>query len=315
MKMIDWGSGWKLSQLCFGVLPMGPLQKDMTPEQGGELLLESFRAGVNFIDTAQSYQTYPHIRHALDRWHSGRVFVATKSGASSYEEMDEAVREALAELNRDYIEIFHLHAARVSPGVFQQRRGALECLMEYRDRGQIGRIGIATHSVTTIEQAALEDCIDVVFALINVSGLGILDGDRKAMEEAIGKVSDAGKMLYAMKVFGGGNLIERRREALDYALSVHGIDNVAIGMVSGDELAVNLSLLDGEPDEEMMRRTGGKSKELMIASFCAGCGKCLELCPNAALYLEEGKGQVDRDKCILCGYCAPECPEFAIRVI
>ena len=315
MKMIDWGQGWKVSQLCFGVLPVGPMQKDVNPEEAGELLLESFETGINFIDTAQSYQTYPHIRYALDRWDKHHIYIASKSAAETYEKMDEAVIEALDAMNRDTIDIFHLHAARVGPAVFEQRSGALECLKEHKKKGTVGRIGISTHSVSAVREAAGQESIDVVFPLINVAGLGILDGDRDDMVEAIEKVSEAGKKLYAMKIYGGGNLLDECDGALQYVLSLKGIEVVSIGMVNSEELAINLSLLAGSADEEQLQKTASSSKQLLIAPFCAGCGTCIEKCPNQALYMDGDRCRVDTEKCILCGYCAPTCPEFAIRVI
>ncbi len=318
MKKIDWGNGWQLSHLCFGVLPMGPLQKDMKTERGGEVLLEALRGGINFLDTAQNYRTYPHIRYALDRWDGEHIYVASKSTATSYDEMEEAVQEARDELNRDCIDIFLLHAARVGREVFRERAGALQCLRDCQEQGTVGRTGISTHSAEAVKQAAQEDHVDVVFPIINIAGLGILDGDRQDMEESIASASRAGKNLYAMKAFGGGNLLSEREEALEYVLSVPGIDSVCIGMVSADEVKVNLSLFAGEPDEQLMGRTEQtSSKRIMISPFCTACGTCIEYCPNDALHLdtEEEICRVDGERCILCGYCAPECPQFAIRMI
>lgn len=315
MKMIDWGEGLQLSQLCFGVLPVGPMQKDVKPAEAGELLLEAFEAGVNFLDTAQSYQTYPHIRYALDRWDGHHIHIASKSSAETYEGMQEAINEALSALNRNRIDIFHLHAARVGPEVFDERRGAVECLQENKEAGTIGRTGISTHSVAAVREAARQEQIDVVFPLINIAGLGILDGDRDDMAQAIAEAAGAGKHLYAMKVYGGGNLLDESHRALQYVLSLDGINIVSIGMVNSKELEVNLGLLEGSVDEKQLKQTATSSKRLLIAPFCVGCGTCLKSCPNEALYIEDGQCHVDEDRCILCGYCAPSCPEFAIRVI
>jgi len=46
-----------------------------------------------------------------------------------------------------------------------------------------------------------------------------------------------------------------------------------------------------------------------------GLVKELKACPNHALSLIDGKAVVDKSLCILCGYCNPVCPEFAIRLI
>ncbi len=316
MKMLDWGKGFRVSELCFGALPMGPLQKNLEPERGAEVLLSAFERGVNFVDTAQSYRTYEHIRRALDQWDE-YVYIATKSNATTREDMKAAVSEAQEALGRERLDIFHLHAARVDVDVFDVRREAYEYLQECREEGIVGKIGISTHSAPVVARAARESELDLVYPIINRTGLGILSGTRADMEAAIELCHDAGKNTYAMKVFGGGNLLADRRAALDYVLSLRGMDVVSIGMVHEDELAVNLALLAGdEVDGELWERTaGGESKGLHILWLCTGCGTCIEHCPNYALSLDDGKCVVDRDRCILCGYCAPHCPEFAIRMV
>jgi NAD-dependent dihydropyrimidine dehydrogenase PreA subunit len=47
---------------------------------------------------------------------------------------------------------------------------------------------------------------------------------------------------------------------------------------------------------------------------CMGCGACLEVCPESALYLVEGKAYVDASRCTKCGACVEVCPEEAIRL-
>lgn len=314
MKTVDWGQGWEISSLCFGALPMGPLQKNMSPEEGGQVIRAALEMGVNFIDTAQVYKTYDHIRLGLQGW-QGKVYIASKSNATCYEEMAQAVEEAREKLNRDHIDIFHLHCARVEPTVFQEREGALTCLKDLKEKGIIGRIGIATHSVPVVRRAAMQDDIDVIFPLINTLGLGILQGNTKDMEKAIEEAARQGKRLYAMKVFAGGNLLGDRQGALDYVLGIPGLDVVSLGMVHRDEVEVNVGLLGQGVSPLLLEKTKKEGKKLIILGFCNGCGTCLEHCPNAALYLEEEKCQVEREKCILCGYCAPHCPQFAIRMV
>ena len=66
MQTVSLGnSGLKVSRLCFGTLTMSPLQTDLSPEVGAKLLIHAYERGVRFLDTADLYGTYPHIRLAL----------------------------------------------------------------------------------------------------------------------------------------------------------------------------------------------------------------------------------------------------------
>jgi aryl-alcohol dehydrogenase-like predicted oxidoreductase/Pyruvate/2-oxoacid:ferredoxin oxidoreductase delta subunit len=307
-------TGLDVTQLCFGVLPIGPNQLAVPVARGAEIVGQALDAGVNFVDTAQSYRTYDYIAPAL----AGRkdsIIVSSKSPASSYEDMKKAIAEALTALGVERIGIFHLHAARTTPEVFEQRAGALRCLVDAKRAGVIQAVGIATHSVTTTRAAAQRDDIDVVFPIINVRGLGILHGTRDEMVDAIRYAHSLGKGLYAMKVFGGGNLLSDMREALDFVLGIPELAAMAVGMVSSDEVAANVRIFSGLDEAPGAGGNVFRTKTMTVMSFCQGCGTCIDACPNLALSIVAGKAVLDRDLCLLCGYCAPVCPQFAIRVV
>jgi aryl-alcohol dehydrogenase-like predicted oxidoreductase/NAD-dependent dihydropyrimidine dehydrogenase PreA subunit len=310
-------TGLIVTELCFGVLPMGPNQFGLPANQGGELIAEAIKRGVNFLDTAQSYRTYEHVREAFDRLPDGGkdVVVSTKSGAGTYDDMKKTVEEARSALGRDVIDIFHLHAARVDRSVFRDRAGAFECLLDMKGKGIVRAVGISTHSVDVVRAAAEADGLDVVFPIINVEGLGILHGARQDMEAAIANAAAHGKGLFAMKALGGGNLLSNTERAFSYVRALPGIAAVAVGMVHRDELDMNLRIFNGEPVPEDLAARTVRSKKLIVQAFCKGCEACVEACPNGAMTVVDGKARNNKEKCILCGYCAPVCPEFAIRLV
>jgi predicted aldo/keto reductase-like oxidoreductase len=305
-----------VSELCFGVLPLGPLQKNVSEEAAVDLIREALDLGINFFDTAESYKTQPYLGKALRGRNRESVVLATKSAAKTYDEMRASVEKSLAEMETDYIDIYHLHAARVTPAVFSERAGALECLKEYKAKGKIRAVGISTHSVAVTAAAARRDDIDVIFPLINKLGLGILGGARAEMEAAIEAAAARGKGVYAMKALAGGHLVEEIPEAVKYVRGLPGVSAVAVGMVDRTELHYNFELFErGEVSPARAAAATKKRKRLIVLDFCRGCGTCVRTCPNGALSLAGGKAKVDPDRCLLCGYCNPVCPEFALRLV
>jgi predicted aldo/keto reductase-like oxidoreductase len=308
-------SGIKVSELCFGVLPMGPLQADIDVREGAKVVLQGLNSGINFLDTAQAYKTYPHIKEALQDY-SGEVVIASKSHAIGYDEMKAAVYEACREMKRDYIDIFHLHAAKEDRNVFQKRAGALECLLDLKKKGIIRAIGISTHAVEVVDKASEVEEIDIIFPILNKVGLGIIGGTPEDMIEAIRKAHKAGKGLYAMKALAGGYLIRQLEESINYVRKIKEINSTAIGMINSRELAVNLKIFENKKLEEKdLPQKGLRRKRLFISRFCEGCGTCVEACPNGALSIRNGKAYVDHNLCITCGYCVPHCPIFALRIV
>jgi len=315
MKKASLGqTGIEVSELCFGVLPMGPLQAGLTLEAGAELIVSALNQGVNFLDTAELYRTYPYIRKALDNY-AGEVVIASKSAAETYEGMKKSIEDALEQLNRSFLDLFLIHAARDTAEVFEERRGALKCLKEYKAKGKIRAIGISTHSVEVVLKAAEHDDMEVIFPIINKMGLGIVGGSTDEMLQAIKKGKEAGKGIYAMKALAGGHLIGDVQGAINYVRNIEGICSVAVGMVKKAELDLNLKIFNDEDIPEELLLGGKKNKRLIVSVFCKGCGSCVEACPNRALSLVNGKAEVNPQSCLLCGYCSPSCPEFALRVV
>ena len=54
-------TGLEVTIAGFGVLPMGPSQLALPVEEGAEIIRYALKQGINFIDTAQYYRTYPYI--------------------------------------------------------------------------------------------------------------------------------------------------------------------------------------------------------------------------------------------------------------
>jgi ferredoxin len=119
-----------------------------------------------------------------------------------------------------------------------------------------------------------------------------------------------------MKALGGGHLIDQLEEAFNFVRNIKGISSLAVGMVSSEELELNLKIFNAEEiPKGLFTQKIKPKKRLFISTFCEGCGTCVKICPNNALSLENGKAVVNHKLCLLCGYCNPVCPEFAIRLI
>ena len=307
-------TGIQVSTVGFGVLPIGPSQLALPVEEGAEIIRYAFRQGINFIDTAQYYRAYPYISKALEDHEFDDVVICSKSLSCEYEGMMEAIAEARETLDRDVIDIFLMHEVR--SGQLEERGGAWQALRDAKEKGLVRAIGLSTHHVDVTRAAASMEGLDVVFPLINCAGLGIRKGDefaaKEEMMEAIRLCHAAGKGVFSMKAFGGGNLTHRYQEALDYVFSKPEIDSVMIGFGKTAEIDDLLRYLDGSMDANYNPDVS-KKKVYINQEDCEGCGSCKRACPaNAIFYNETGLAEVDHGKCLTCGYCSPVCPVRAI---
>jgi uncharacterized protein len=318
MKMIELGkTGLLVSPIGFGVLTIGDNQLNLPLAEGADIVRYGLEHGINFLDTAQCYRTYPYIREAM----KGTGFepvISSKSLDCSAKDMAFAIEEARIALDRDVIDIFLLHEVRNDPD-FENRAGAWEQLQEAKSKGIVKAIGVSTHHVDVAEKMADIPACDVLFPLINMESLGIREGNgfgtKEDMAEAIRKNAMEGKGIFAMKAFGGGNLVGNYRNCLDYVTSLNGISSVMLGFGSTQEVDRAIEYAEGHLSPEYVPDVS-KKKIIIDPGDCEGCGSCLLRCPNHAITMSlQGIAQVDHSICLTCGYCAPVCPTRAIILI
>ena len=306
-------TGITVSRLCFGTLTMAPMQQNLTPEEGARLLIYAYEKGVNFLDTADLYETYPHIRRAL---HDAPDYViSTKAYCYDEQTAREALERAYRGLGRDYVDIFMLHEQE-SLYTLRGHEEALNYLVRQKELGHIGAVGISTHFAGCVKAATRFPQIEVIHPLINIGGVGIQDGPRELMEQNIQFARDNGRGIFAMKPFGGGHLIAGSYQALKYLIDAPWADSVATGMQSFDEIDANVAAFNGEPGAQaLMEKLHSKKRRILVHDWCEGCGRCTERCRQKAISIIDGRAEIDQSKCVFCAYCARVCPQFCIKVV
>jgi len=139
---------------------------------------EALDAGVNFIDTAESYRTESIVGEALRDVSRDDVILSTKKSTwadhwpVTAEQVVESLEGSLANLGTDWVDIYHLHA--VAPQYYRRVRDEIVPVLEdLRTRGKIRFIGITEEfgsdpSHAMLQQAVADDCWDVMMVGFNV---------------------------------------------------------------------------------------------------------------------------------------------------
>ncbi|MCX8129306.1 MAG: aldo/keto reductase [Clostridia bacterium] len=306
-------TGIRVSKMCFGGLVIGPLQANLSINEGAEVILKAFEMGVNFIDTAELYGTYSHIREATKRF-GNKPVVATKSYAYTAEGAAESLEKARKELDSDIIDIFLLHEQE-SKLTLRGHRDALDYFLAAKAKGIIKAVGVSTHNIEVVKACADMPEIDVLHPIVNKTGIGIGDGSVDEMLEAVKNAFDKGKGIYSMKPLGGGNLLRSYDEAMKFVLDIPYIHSIALGMQTVEEVIMNISVFEKKKvPGDIKKALDSKKRKLHVDYWCEGCGRCIERCSHKALRLVDGKVTVDQDSCVLCGYCGSVCPQFSIKI-
>ncbi|MDO5725524.1 MAG: aldo/keto reductase [Tissierellia bacterium] len=303
----------EVSRLCFGSLTMTPSQGNLSHKEGANLIINAFERGVNFLDTAEYYENYEYIRLALESIPRDEFIIATKTYAYDVNGAKKAFEDACKALNTDYIDIFMLHEQE-DINTLNGHYEALEELFRLKELGYIRAVGISTHKVAAVRASLKFKEIEIIHPMINYKGLGILDGTKDEMLDAIKAAHKQGIGIYGMKILGGGHLIDTAEYAINWALDQEFLDSIALGMQSEEELISNICLFEGkEVPESVKDKLKTKNRTIEIEDYCTGCGKCVKRCQANAIDIIGGTAHIN-EKCILCSYCAAICPEFCIKV-
>lgn len=305
----------RVSYICYGTLSLSNLQNDSSVKSRVELLDYAYCQGINFFDTAELYDNYDILKEFIKDKDRETLIIATKSYAYDRQTADYSIEKALGEMNTDYIDIFMLHE-QDNGNNFEGHRKAVDRFMEYKAQGVIKHFGISTHRVEAVLDSVQFKEIDVVFPIYNIAGIGIQDGTREDMAEAIKKAKANGKFIFTMKPYGGGHLLGSTEQAFKHLRSITDIDSVAVGMRSLPEIDANICYLkNNELNHDIKNKLRKQKRTLYIDEWCVGCGKCVEKCSQKALSIVDGKCVVDMERCVLCSYCAGECNDFYIKIV
>lgn len=315
MRQITLGStGITVPQNAFGALPI----QRVSTEMAVKLLRRAYEGGMRFFDTARAYSdSEVKVGEAFDGMRE-KVFIATKTGTKTPEEVRAQVETSLKNLRTDYIDIYQFHCADqcYRPG---DGTGMYECMEELKKEGKIRHIGITAHKLYIAEEAVesgLYETLQYPFSYLSSEKEIAL----------VKKCKEANMGFIAMKGLAGG-LINRSEAAMafmsqfDNALPIWGIQKEK-------ELEEWLSYMAETPtmNEELTAYIEKEQKEL-TGEFCRGCGYCMPCpagiminqCARMSLMLRRAPSkawltpqmQAEMKKievCLHCNQCMKKCP-------
>jgi len=246
-------TGLKASKLGFGTFDFGVPSLNISPEEGGRILIESYKLGVNFWDASDDYGSHPHIASALNYISRKDVVISTKTYAKSGKEAKKSLESSLKELSTDYLDIFLLHLVK-SDWVGDCHQVFKE-MNDLKTTGIVKAIGLSTHSVAVVRETAQFEELNIIMticcradqALINKfqERIPLEDGSIEEMFKAIKVAHDDGKGVVAMKVLGdrAPPLIRNYESAIRAIAQLDFVDAMVIGMRSLDEVKKNVRAL------------------------------------------------------------------------
>ena len=124
----------------FGALPI----QRISDEEAVKLLRRAYEGGIRFFDTARWYSDSEHKLGLAFEEIREKIYIATKSGAKTGEEMKKDLETSLEMLRTDYIDIYQFHKPSFCPKP-GDGSGLYEAALEAKSAGKIRHIGITNH--------------------------------------------------------------------------------------------------------------------------------------------------------------------------
>lgn len=315
-------TGLKVSRLGFGGIPI----QRIDPQQTRVLMEEMVRQGINYIDTARGYTVSEQYLGEALKGIRDKFILATKSMSRDFEGMKRDIDISLSNLQTDYINLYQLHNPSMedfkkvlSPG------GAMEALVEAKEQGKIGHIGLTAHSLAVFEEALNHPEIETIMFPYNIV--------ENQGEELIHRCKEQNVGFICMKPLAGG-AIEDATLAIRYILQNDNVTVIIPGMAGLEELAQNVEAAKNtQPLTAQEQNSIEKVRNQLGQNFCRRCNYCAPCTvginiPSVFLfqgYLQRyGLGEWAKERyatlsakasdCIKCGVCETRCPyELPIR--
>ncbi|MBD5552084.1 MAG: aldo/keto reductase [Lachnospiraceae bacterium] len=307
-------TGITVEKNAFGALPIQRISK----EEAVKLLRKAYDSGVTFFDTARWYTDSEEKVGEAFAGMREKVYIATKTGATTAEEFWKDLETSLNNLRTDHIDLYQFHnpAFCPKPG---DGSGLYEAMLEAKEKGMIRHIGITNHRLTVAKEAiesGLYETLQFPFCYLAT------EKDLELVEAC--KEADMG--FIAMKALSGG-LITNSAAAYAYLAQ---FDNVLPiwGVQRERELDEFLSYIENPPVmTEEIKALIEKDRSELLGEFCRGCGYCmpcpvdieinnsarmslmLRRAPSEAWLTPAWQEKMKRiENCLHCGKCKSKCP-------
>ena len=315
MNTVTLGStGISTVQNAFGALPI----QRVSMQEAVRLLQRAYDGGMRYFDTARAYSdSEEKLGEAFDGMRD-KVFIATKTMATTPDDLQRDLETSLANLRTDYIDVYQLHNIQqcYRPG---DGTGLYESLLEAKEQGMIRHIGVTAHKIHVAEEAVesgLYETMQFPFSY--------LSSEREFALVELCRERNVGFVV--MKGLAGG-LISNGRACMAF-MNEHPSVLPIWGVQREAELEEWLMYMDDTPTmDDGLRAFIEKERAELKDGFCRNCGYCmpcpvdisikdcarmslmLRRAPSANWLTERWQAEMAKiDNCIECGRCATRCP-------
>lgn len=306
-----------VSKLGFGGIPIQRVYE----EEAVAVVKRCLELGINFLDTANGYSTSEERIGKAISGRRERVFLATKTGARTREDVEKHLQQSLKQLGVEYIDLYQFHGVS-DPKHLEMvlaSDGLMTVVEEAKKAGVVKHIGVTSHSMDIAKEAVKSDRFETIMFPFNFITC-------EAVDELIPLAREHDVGFIAMKPLAGG-MLDNVTIAFKYLFQF--LDIIPIpGIEKIEEIEEIAQVLEGplqmtRAEQQEMQRL---IKELGTR-FCRRCNYCqpcteeipismvmtsssfFKRLPEERFFSGMFAGAIEKAvNCTECGECEARCP-------
>jgi predicted aldo/keto reductase-like oxidoreductase len=214
-------------------------QVKLGEERFRKLVRYAFDKGITYFDTADQYGSHIYLRSALKGIPREKLFLQTKTRATTPEMARADIERFRQELGTDYLDTLLMHCMQKGSWPTDMRP-VMDVLTRAKENGHVRAIGVSCHGIEPLRTAVKTDWVEIDLARINPVGgaAGRMDGSPKDVSDCLRVMHDQGKGILGMKILAEGTLRkpEQQLESLRFVLGLGCVDAMVIGFESPEQI-------------------------------------------------------------------------------
>ncbi|HEV3205238.1 MAG TPA: aldo/keto reductase [Gemmataceae bacterium] len=204
-----------------------------------KLVRYAFDQGISYFDTADQYGSHIYLRDGLKGLPREKLFIQTKTRATTAEMARADIERFREELGTDYLDTLLMHCMTKSswPTDF---RPVMDVLSDAKSKGRVRAVGVSCHGLAPLQSAVKCDWVEVDLARINPVGgnAGRMDGTPEEVAACLQTMHRQGKGILGMKILAEGTLKtpQQIQKSLQFVLGLGCVNAFVIGFESPQQI-------------------------------------------------------------------------------
>jgi predicted aldo/keto reductase-like oxidoreductase len=235
-------TGVKTSLLGLGTGSVGVKRSSnqvrLGQEKFNKLVRHAYDRGITYFDTADQYGSHIFLREAIKGLPREKLFIQTKTRATSAEVAKADIERFREELGVDYIDSLLMHCMQKGDWPTEMKP-VMDVLSDAKAKGRVRAIGTSCHGMDPLRAASKCDWVEIDLARINPVGVKArMDGPPDDVVPCLKAMHGAGKGVLGMKILGEGTFksAEQQLASLKFVLGLGCVDAFVIGFETPEQI-------------------------------------------------------------------------------